>query len=35
MDADMDMDELVAESDPDEPPSVVPDDSGRIRVDVD
>jgi cobaltochelatase CobT len=35
MDADMDMDELVAESDPDEPPSIVPDDSGRIRVDVD
>lgn len=35
MDADMDMDELVAESDPDEPPSVVPDESGRIRVDVD
>jgi cobaltochelatase CobT len=34
MDADMDMDELGAEADPDEAPMQLPDDSGRIRVDV-
>jgi cobaltochelatase CobT len=34
MDADMDMDELGAEADPDEAPQQVPDDSGRIRMDV-
>ncbi|MDA1075227.1 MAG: cobaltochelatase subunit CobT [Proteobacteria bacterium] len=34
MDADMDMDELGADADPDEAPQQVPDDSGRIRVDV-
>ena len=34
MDADMDMTELGAESDPDEAPNIVPDDAGRIRVDV-
>jgi cobaltochelatase CobT len=34
MDADMDMDELGAEADPDESPLQVPDDAGRIRVDV-
>jgi len=33
MDADMDMDELGAEADPDEPPMQMPDD-GRIRMDV-
>ena len=34
MDADMDMDELGADADPDEAPMEMPDDSGRIRVDV-
>ena len=34
MDADMDMDELGAEADPDEAPMQLPDDAGRIRVDV-
>jgi cobaltochelatase CobT len=34
MDADMDMDEMGAEADPDEQPMQLPDDSGRIRVDV-
>ncbi len=34
MDADFDMDELGAESDPDEAPQQTPDDSGRIRMDV-
>ncbi len=34
MDADLDMDELGAEADPDEAPLVMPDDAGRIRVDV-
>jgi len=34
MDADMDMDDLGAEADPDEAPMQMPDDSGRIRVDV-
>ena len=33
MDADMDMSELGAESDPEEAPNFAPDDSGRIRVD--
>jgi len=33
MDADMDMSELGAEADPEEAPSVVPDDAGNIRVD--
>ena len=32
MDADMDMDELGAEADPDEAPDQLPDDAGRIRV---
>ncbi len=34
MDADLDMDDLGAEADPDEAPIQMPDDSGRIRVDV-
>ncbi len=34
MDADMDMDEMGAEADPDEQPMQLPDDSGRIAVDV-
>jgi cobaltochelatase CobT len=34
MDTDMDMDELGAEADPDEAPMQLPDDAGRIRVDV-
>jgi cobaltochelatase CobT len=34
MDADMDMDEMGAEADPDEAPMQLPDESGRIRVDV-
>ena len=34
MDADLDMDELGAEADPDEAPIQMPDDSGRIRMDV-
>ena len=34
MDADLDMDELGAEADPDKAPMVLPDDAGRIRVDV-
>ncbi|MGE0622376.1 MAG: cobaltochelatase subunit CobT [Pseudomonadales bacterium] len=34
MDADMDMDDLGAEADPDESPMQLPDDAGRIRVDV-
>ncbi len=34
MDADLDADELGAEADPDEAPSAMPDDAGRIRVDV-
>ena len=34
MDADLDMDELGAEADPDEAPAPVPDEAGRIRVDV-
>lgn len=34
MDADMDMDEMGAEADPDEQPMQLPDDSGRIKVDV-
>ena len=34
MDADMDMDEMGAEADPDEQPMQLPDDTGRIRVDV-
>jgi cobaltochelatase CobT len=34
MDADMDMDELGAEADPDEAPLQLPDDAGRIRMDV-
>lgn len=34
MDADMDMDEPGAESDPDEAPMQLPDEAGRIRVDV-
>ena len=34
MDADIDMDDLGAEADPDEAPPNLPDDSGRIRVDV-
>lgn len=33
MDADMDMSELGAEADPEEAPSVLPDDAGNIRVD--
>ena len=34
MDADLDMDELGSEADPDEAPAPVPDEAGRIRVDV-
>ncbi|MFV2090535.1 MAG: hypothetical protein ACC642_07765, partial [Pseudomonadales bacterium] len=34
MDADTDMDDLGAEADPDEAPMQLPDDSGRIRMDV-
>ncbi len=34
MDADVDMDELGAEAEPDEEPPHLPDDSGRIRMDV-
>ena len=34
MDADLDTDELGAEADPDEAPAAMPDDAGRIRVDV-
>ena len=34
MDADLDSEELGAEADPDEAPMVMPDDAGRIRVDV-
>ena len=34
MDADLDMDELGAEADPDEAPAPIPDEAGRIRVDV-
>ena len=34
MDTDMDLDELGAEADPDEAPSQLPDDAGRIRKDV-
>jgi cobaltochelatase CobT len=34
MDADIDMDDLGAEADPEEAPPNVPDDAGRIRVDV-
>ncbi len=34
MDADLDMDELGAEADPDEAPDQLPDDAGRIRVNV-
>ncbi|MGD8829664.1 MAG: cobaltochelatase subunit CobT [Pseudomonadales bacterium] len=34
MDADMDLDDLGAEADPDESPMQLPDDAGRIRVDV-
>jgi cobaltochelatase CobT len=34
MDADVDMDDLGAEAEPDETPPNLPDDSGRIRVDV-
>ena len=34
MDADFDMDELGSEADPDEAPMQVPDDAGRIRMDV-
>ena len=34
MDADMDMDELGAEADPDEAPLQLPDEDGRIRMDV-
>ena len=34
MDADFDMDDLGAEADPDEAPMQVPDESGRIRMDV-
>jgi cobaltochelatase CobT len=33
MDADMDLDELGAEADPDEAPMQMPDDAGRIRID--
>ena len=35
MEADLDSEELGAEADPDEAPLVMPDDAGRIRVDVD
>ena len=34
MDADLDSEELGAEADPDEAPLVMPDDAGRIRMDV-
>lgn len=34
MDADIDMDDLGAEADPDEAPQQLPDEAGRIRVDV-
>ena len=34
MDADMDMDDMGAEADPDEAPLAMPDESGRIAVDV-
>lgn len=34
MDADIDMDDLGAEADPDEAPPNLPDESGRIRMDV-
>jgi cobaltochelatase CobT len=34
MDADVDLDDLGAETDPDEAPPNLPDESGRIRVDV-
>src|SRR5262245_7233201 len=34
MEADMDLSDLGAESDPDEAPNIKPDDSGRIRMDV-
>jgi len=34
MDADMDLDELGAEAEPDEAPMQLPDEAGRIRVDV-
>ena len=34
MDADLDSEQLGAEADPDEAPMVMPDDAGRIRVDV-
>ena len=34
MDADLDMDELAAQADPDEAPPSMPDEAGRIRVDV-
>ncbi len=34
MDADIDMDELGAEAEPEEAPENLPDDAGRIRVDV-
>ena len=34
MEADMDMSDLGAESDPDEAPNISPDESGRIRMDV-
>ncbi len=35
MDVDLDMDELGAEAEPDEGPQNLPDEAGRIRVDVD
>ena len=34
MDADLDLDELAAQADPDEAPPSMPDEAGRIRVDV-
>src|SRR5690606_26049559 len=34
MDADVDMDDLGAEADPDEAPPNLPDEAGRIRIDV-
>ena len=34
MEADMDLSDLGAESDPDEAPNISPDESGRIRMDV-
>jgi cobaltochelatase CobT len=34
MDADIDMDDIGAEAEPDEAPQQLPDDAGRIRVDV-